>query len=149
MPADRGVSHQKREPNGNHLALAYLRSQCGSLFRRGFQLTLHRQQLYVRTAGTKVPLRLDITASWQQVQERCAALQQYVAMLDAAQLVRRMATTRTNRSILTRMKREAVTIALHLPDEQAFEGVVARGLDYRPLGPQTGTIPEPPRFQLF
>jgi hypothetical protein len=80
---------------------------------------------------------------------RSSALQQYVAMLDAAQLVRRMATTRTNRSILTRMKREAVTIALHLPDEQAFEGVVARGLDYRPLGPQTGTIPEPPRFQLF
>lgn len=75
MGADHGVSSQKREPNGNRLALEYLRSQCGSLFRRGFQLTLHRQQLYVRTAGTKVPLRLDITASWQQVQERCAALQ--------------------------------------------------------------------------
>jgi hypothetical protein len=68
-------------------------------------------------------------------------------MLDAAQLVRRMATTRTNRSTLTHMKREAVTIALHLPDEQVFEGVVARGLDYRPMEPRTGTIPEPPRFQ--
>jgi hypothetical protein len=79
MGADRGVSSQKREPNGNHLALEYLRSQCGSLFRRGFRLTLHRQQLYVRTAGTKVPLRLDVTASWQQVQERCAALQGLLA----------------------------------------------------------------------
>jgi integrase len=76
MGTDRGISTQKREPNGNQLALAYLRGQCGALFRRGFQLVAHRQLLYVRTAGTKVPLRLDLTASWQQVQERCAALQE-------------------------------------------------------------------------
>lgn len=77
------TTSRKREPNGNRfpfqdpdqLALDYLRSQCGSLFRRGFQLVLHRQQLYVRTAGTKVPLRLDPAASWQQVQTRCAQLQ--------------------------------------------------------------------------
>jgi integrase len=61
---------------GDQLALEYLRSQCGSLFRRGFQLTAHRQQLYVRTTGTKVPLRLDLTASWQQVQQRCGQLQE-------------------------------------------------------------------------
>lgn len=79
-----GNPGSKREPNGNQagglsgdqLALEYLRSQCGSLFRRGFHLTAHRQQLYVRTAGTKVPLRLDLTASWQQVQQRCGQLQE-------------------------------------------------------------------------
>lgn len=74
-----GVTGQKREPNGNRLALEYLRSQCGALFRRGFQLVAHRQQLYVRTGGTKIPLRLDLTASWQQVQERCALLKQVLA----------------------------------------------------------------------
>lgn len=79
MAATGGLSHQKREPNGNQLALEYLRGQCGSLFRRGFQLVAHRQQLYVRTAGTKIPLRLDVTASWQQVQERCALLQGVLA----------------------------------------------------------------------
>jgi integrase len=42
-------------------------------------LVLHRQQLYVRTAGTKIPLRLDVTASWQQVQERCGQLQGLLA----------------------------------------------------------------------
>lgn len=78
MGADRCVSAQEREPNGNQLALAYLRSQCGSLFRRGFQLVAHRRQLYVRTAGTKVPLRLDLSASWQQVQERCGELQEHL-----------------------------------------------------------------------
>lgn len=65
----------KREPNGNRsLALAYIQSQCGGLFRRGFSLVAHREKLYVRTAGTKVPLYLDLSAPWQEVQRRAAEL---------------------------------------------------------------------------
>ncbi len=87
MGSVRHISDPKREPNGNRfpsrdpdqLALEYLRSQCGALFRRGFQLVSHRRQLYVRAAGTKIPLRLDLAAGWQQVQGRCAQLQELLA----------------------------------------------------------------------
>lgn len=76
-------SRRKREPNGNQpepngsqlVALSYLRSQCGALFGRGFSLVAHREKLYVRTAGTKIPLFLDLSAPWQDVQRRAAALQ--------------------------------------------------------------------------
>lgn len=74
----------QREPDGNRstangnqaTCLAYIQAQCGSLFRRGFSLVAHREKLYVRTCGTKVPLFLDLTASWRDVQSRAGQLQE-------------------------------------------------------------------------
>lgn len=72
-----GKPSRKREPNGNRsIALTYIQAQCGSLFRRGFSLVAHREKLYVRAAGTKIPLFLDLSASWQDVQRRAALLQE-------------------------------------------------------------------------
>ena len=66
----------KREPNGNRsIALAYIQSQCGAIFRRGFSLAAHREKLYVRASGTKIPLYLDLSAQWQEVQRRAGELQ--------------------------------------------------------------------------
>lgn len=71
------IPSRKREPNGNRsLTLAYIQAQCGSLFRRGFSLVAHREKLYVRTNGTKVPLFLDLSAPWQDVQRRAVELQE-------------------------------------------------------------------------
>lgn len=73
------IPSRKREPNGNRsLTLAYIQGQCGSLFRRGFSLVAHREKLYVRTQGTKVPLFLDLSAPWQDVQRRAGELQEGV-----------------------------------------------------------------------
>lgn len=78
--ANGGKPAHEREPNGNRsIALAYIKSQCGSLFRRGFSLLAHRDKLYVRSEGTKIPLFLDLSASWQDVQRRAAALQDELA----------------------------------------------------------------------
>lgn len=83
-----GKARRKREPNGNRsVALAYIQAQCGSLFRRGFSLVAHREKLYVRVAGTKAPLYLDLSAPWQDVQRRAALLQEHIekAPYDAEQ----------------------------------------------------------------
>lgn len=57
------------------LVIEYLKAQCGALFRRGFSLVAHRERLYVRVRGTKIPLHLDLSAPWQQVQQRAIELQ--------------------------------------------------------------------------
>lgn len=80
MGADGSKRAPKREPNGNRsLAARYLAEQCGALFRRGFSLVDHRNRLYVRAAGTKIPLHLPLSASPLEVQNRALELRGHLA----------------------------------------------------------------------
>ncbi len=56
----------------------HLTSCCGALFSRGFSLTAHRDKLYVRTLGTKVPLYLALHAHWEEVLERGQLLRDHL-----------------------------------------------------------------------
>ena len=56
----------------------HLSSCCGALFSRGFSLTVHRDKLYVRTLGTKVPLYLPLHAHWEEVHERAQLLRDHL-----------------------------------------------------------------------
>lgn len=73
--------------------------------------------------------------------------QMYWAVVGAIELVAEMSDPRKVRQLNRLLRRDAMRLVRHLPEPEQLEGILQRGMDFKPtMGQQAGTIPAPPRL---